>query len=144
SKATPLHNDILTTGPWVITTRLYGVQTILVASEDTTGNQSTPAFTVLDFGQPDTSNAVASRDYGALRFPGAVTNGSVSGTSLVATADAASDRYALADLYGEADNYATSYLPLTWVSDAFIPPFQGGTVTLNQAIQGSSSLVEYQ
>ncbi len=144
SRATPLHNDLLTTGPWPISTRLYGVQTIMVVSEDTTGNISTPVSTVLDFGQPDASNAVQSRDYGSEGFPGTFSASSVSGGAVVANVDGSSNLYALTDLYGEADVYATTYAAMQWVSQAFAPAYGGGTLTLSASVVGPGATIEYQ
>ena len=142
SQATPLHNDLLTTGPWAYTTTLWGTQTIMVASEDTSGNVSTPVTAVVDFSQPDASNTVAAYDFGANAYPGTITNGTVVSTTLTANVDVGNDLYAVADLYAQGDVYASTYKQLQWVSTAFVPPYGGGTITLAQSITGSAA-IEY-
>lgn len=142
SRATVLHTDLLTSAPWTYTTALYGVQTIMVVSEDTSGNQSTPVSCVVDFGTASTGNSVQSLDYQALLYPGTQSNCAVSGANLVA--NAGTDLYSLGDVYGESDVYATTYTAMQWVSRPFVPAYNGGVVTLNSAITGASSTIEYQ
>lgn len=142
SQATPLHNDLITTGPWLYTTTLWGTQTIMVAAEDTSGNVSTPVTAVVDFSQPDASNTVASYDFGANGYPGTRTNGTVVTTTLTANVDGTSDIYGLTDLYAQADVYASTYLQMQYISTAFVPPYGGGTITLSQNITGSAT-IEY-
>lgn len=142
SRATVLHTDLLTSAPWTFTTQLYGVQTIMVVSEDTSGNQSTAATCVVDFGAASTSNSVQSIGYQALLYPGTQTNCSVSGGNLLATSG--SDIYALSDEYGEADVYATTYSAMTYVSQPFYTAYNGGTLTLNAALTGANATIEYQ
>lgn len=144
SQATVLHTDLLTSAPWAFASQLYGVQTIMVVAEDTTGNQSAPVSCVVDFGTASTSNSAQALDYKAAAFPITQTNCSISGGNLVATADGSGDRYVVVDNYAEADVYPSTYLAMQWVSSAFVPAYGGGTITLSTTIAGASSTIEYQ
>jgi hypothetical protein len=144
SRGTPLHDGELTSSPFTLNRKLYGIQTIMVAAIDTTGNISDAASATLDFGQPDTNNFVQASDYAAAGFTGTVTGAAVAGAVLSATALATSDDYALADAFGEPDVYATQYSALQWVSASdFLPAFGGGTLTLAFTATGASQMVEY-
>ncbi len=143
SRGTALHDGLVTVSPFTLTQRLYGVQTIMVAAVDTTGNISAATSATLDFGQPDTGNFVQTADYRALGFPGTLSSCSVSSGDLVADALVASDDYALADAYGEPDLYATQYAAMQWVSQSFVPVYGGGTVSLAYTAAGPSVTVEY-
>lgn len=143
SRATPMHDGIVTASPFTITTRLFGVQTIMVAAVDTTGNIGTPAVSTLDFGLPDSSAFVQSTDYRALGFPTTRTACTVSGGDLVADALATSNVYTLADLYGEPDVYATNYAEMQWVTSAFVPAYGGCTLSLAYTAAGNVVTVEY-
>ena len=143
SRATPMHDGIVTASPFTITTRLYGQQTIMVAAVDTTGNIGTPAVSTLDFGSPDSSAFVQSTDYRVLGFPTTRTACTVSGGDLVADALATSNVYALADLYGELDLYATNYADMQWITSAFVPAYGGCTLSLAYTAVGSVVTVGY-
>lgn len=143
SRATPMHNGWITDMPWSFPVRLYGLQTILVAAVDSSGNVGLPATALFDFGIADTGNVVQSYDWRAATWPGTLTNCSVSGGDLVASVDGASDKYALTDLYSESDVYATSYLPMQWVSTPLAPWYQGGTLSLDHAEVGPAATIEY-
>ncbi|MFC5524010.1 hypothetical protein [Polaromonas jejuensis] len=168
SRGTPLHDGIVTAMPFALNQRLYGMQTIMVASIDTTGNTSAAVSATLDFGQPDSSNFVQVSDYQARGWPGTVISllrlrdgtllvdrfsesvtqyreqpVNTAGGALVADALASSDEYAIADLYGEPDVYATQYDALTWTSAPFLPQYGGGTLSLNCITAGPTPTIEY-
>jgi hypothetical protein len=69
SRGTDLLDGLATSSPISISKRLYGVQTIMLVSEDTSGNQSTVTYGALDFGQPDATNFVQTVDYQVQGFP---------------------------------------------------------------------------
>ena len=121
---------------------LYGVQTIMVVAEDTSGNQSAPAFASLDFGQPDVASALWRRAFEAEGFPGTYTTCALSGGSVVADTDPSSNVYSLDNLYGEPDVYATLYLAMQWVSPISVPPY-AGTLALLDTLAGNAPTVEY-
>jgi hypothetical protein len=117
-------DGLVTTSPARIERRLFGVQTIMVVSEDTSGNQSAPAFAVLDFGQPDAASAVWTRVFASELFPGTYTASSLSGGQWWPM-DAISNVYALDNLYGEPDVYATLYQAMQWQTGLVLPPYAG-------------------
>lgn len=142
SRGTDVIVGLVRTSPARIEGRLYGVQTIMVVSEDTSGNQSEPAFASLDFGQPDIASAVWDRVFADESFPGIYTDCSLSGGIVVADASASSDVYALGDLYGEPDVYATQFDAMVWQADMVVPPY-AGALALTSTLAGNSPLVEY-
>ena len=142
SRGTDVIDGLVRTSPARIEGRLYGVQTIMVVSEDTSGNQSEPAIATLDFGQPDIASAVWDRVFADELFPGSYTDCTLFGGVVVADASASSDVYALADLYGEPDVYATQYDAMVWQADMVVPPY-AGALALTSTITGNSPAIEY-
>jgi hypothetical protein len=142
SRGTDVITGLLLVSPARIEGRLYGVQTIMVVSEDTSGNQSEPAFASLDFGQPNISNSVWDRVFADESFPGIYTDCSLSGGSVIADVAASADVYALADLYGEPDVYATQYDAMVWQADMVTTPYSG-VLALTSTLAGNSPAVEY-
>lgn len=142
SRGTDVIDGLVAISPARIERRLFGVQTIMVIAEDTSGNQSAPAYAVLDFGAPDAASAVWNRVFAAEAFPGTYTACSLSGGSVVANVDPSSDVYALDNLYGEPDVYATLYQAMQWQSALVVPPY-GGTLALSDTLAGNSPTVEY-
>jgi hypothetical protein len=140
--AAPLHDGLVVQTPWPLPRTLYGVQTVLVAAVDSSGNVGEAGSAVLDFGPPDLNNQVQDRAFALEAYPGTRTDCTVSGTQLLADADPASNIYALVDLYSSADVYATQYLPMQWVSEAFRPAYSG-TVVLTSSMAGAGVLIEY-
>ncbi len=63
------HEGLVSDFPWKFTTRLYGVQTVMAVSEDSTGNWSEVASASLDFGQPATDNIGQTFDFRAAGWP---------------------------------------------------------------------------
>jgi hypothetical protein len=142
SRGVDVIDGIVRISPARIERKLYGVQTIMVVAEDTSGNQSAPAIATLDFGQPDLASAVWSRVFSAESFAGTYTACSLSGGNVVADVDATSSVYALDNLYGEPDVYATLYQALQWQTGMVLPPY-AGTLALSSAFAGNSPTVEY-
>jgi hypothetical protein len=145
SRGTDVIDGLVKTSPARIERKLYGVQTIVVVAEDTSGNQSDPAFATLDFGQPDLGSAIWARDLadeGFLRGSAVLVASSVVSGEVVADVDSGSSVYALDNLYGEPDVYATLYQAMSWQSDMVIAPY-AGALTLESTIEGNSALVEY-
>jgi len=143
SRGLPLHDGVVTDSPWRIPGALYGVQTLMVAAIDTSGNVGGCGSYTLDFSQPSTANSVQSLDYRAGGFAGTITGASVSGGDLLADVQSSPDLYALDDLYAEANLYGALYKPMSWVSTSFVPLYGGGTVYLSTAMAGASPAVEY-
>lgn len=138
-----LHTGVVTASPFSLAnTRLYGVQTLMVAAIDTSGNLSGVVSAVYDFASASLTNLVDSYDYAANLYPGAVSGGAYSAGALRASAASTSDLYPLDELYGQADVYATSWQTLVYTSTAFAARY-GGLVSLNAATSGSATL-EYQ
>jgi hypothetical protein len=142
SRGTDVIDGLVLISPARIERRLYGVQTIVVVAEDTSGNQSEPAYATLDFGQPDVDSAIWDHSYSALSFPGSYTDCTISGGQVVADAAASSDVYALDNLYGEPDVYATLYDAMTWQSEALVTPYSG-VLALTDEIAGNAPVIEY-
>jgi Putative phage tail protein len=139
---TPLHTGVVTTIPFTPQVRLYGLQTIMVAALDTTGNMGEFIWALYDFSQPSTGNTLYSTDYAASNFPGSITGGTASGGVLAATVATVADLYVLGDLYSQASLYAATYSAVQWVSTVFTPTYNG-TVTLVSNFTGNA-VVEYQ
>ncbi len=135
----PLHEGVATIIPFTLPVRLFGTQTIMVAAVDTSGNLSSIASTVNNFGTATLDNVVQSYDYQANAFPGTNTDCSVVSGSLKADADPTDNLYALADVYASADVYATNWLPMVWESQVFVPRYNG-TVTFAPTVQGDATV----
>lgn len=142
SRGTDVIDGLVRSSPARMERKLYGVQTIIVVAEDTSGNQSDPAYAVLDFGQPDLSSALWTRVFADEGFPGTYTACSLSGGSVLAAVDPASNLYMLDNLYGEPDVYATLYQAMTWQTGLVISPY-AGTLALTSTLAGNAPTVEY-
>lgn len=142
SRGTDVIDGLVLQSPARIERSLYGLQTVMVVSEDNSGNRSEPAFAVLDFGTPDIDSAVWDRDFAAESFPGAYSACELVGGVVLADLDPDSNLYGLDNLYGEPDVYAVVYQALTWTSDVVVPPY-AGALTLQSTIQGNAPYVEY-
>lgn len=141
SSGQPLHTGLVTATPFSLPVRLFGVQTIMVRTVDSSGNESEVASVTHNFGLASLDNIVQAYDYQANGFPGSYTDCSISGGSLVADLDPDASLYALADVYANSDNYAATYLPMIWESQVFVPRYNG-IVTLVVQAQGGMT-VEY-
>lgn len=135
----PLHEGIATIIPFTLPVRLFGTQTIMVAAVDTSGNLSSIASTVHNFGTATLDNVVQSYDYQANNFPGSYTDCSIVSGSLKADADPADNIYALVNVYASADIYATNWLPMVWESQVFTPRYNG-TLTFAPTVQGDATV----
>lgn len=142
SRGTDVVEGLVLASPVRMERKLYGIQTVMVVAEDTTGNQSEPAFAVLDFGTPDTDDAVWDRNFAAESFPGTYTDCALSGGVVQADLDPADDLYTLDNVYGEPDVYATLYLAMTWQADMVITPYAGTLIT-DYTAAGNAVTVEY-
>lgn len=142
SRGTDVIAGLVASSPARLERQLYGVQTIVVVAEDTSGNQSDPAFSVFDFGQPSTSGAVWERIFENEAFPGTYTSCSLVGGAVVADTLPTSDEYLPDNLFGEPDVYATQYQAMTWQSGVVIAPY-AGTLALTEAVSGNAPTVEY-
>lgn len=134
-----LHEGIATVIPFLLPVRLFGTQTIMVAAVDTSGNLSSIASTVHNFGTATLDNVVQSYDYQANAFPGSYTDCSIVSGSLKADADPTDNLYSLVDVYASADIYATNWLPMVWESLVFVPRYNG-TVTFAPTVQGDATV----
>jgi len=134
-----LHEGIATVIPFLLPVRLFGTQTIMVAAVDTSGNPSSIASTVHNFGTATLDNVVQSYDYQANAFPGSYTDCSIVSGSLKADADPTDSIYSLVDVYASADIYATNWLPMVWQSQVFTPRYNG-TVTFAPTVQGDATV----
>lgn len=144
-----LHNGLVTSTPYLYAQRLVGVQTVMVAARDTSGNYGLHGSATLDFGDIDESNVAQTYDYAAAGFPGPeTTNATVSGTDLVGDADPATDWWSVGgeDWWGYAggsDFYGGSlYLAMTYVA-SFAPDHTGGTIILDTTLLGVPTTIEW-
>lgn len=148
SLGVPVHDGLLTSSPYRFERRLVGVQTIMIAAIDTSGNVGVAGVATLDFGAIDEFNVADRFDYAAAAFPGIIAAATVSGTDLVADVDPSVDWWAIgADdwwAYDGADDFfgGTTYLPMTYVA-TFAPLYGAGSVILDTAVLGSRSTVEW-
>lgn len=156
SVGTPLHavtasysGGLIPGSPWPMPVRLYGVNTIMVKSVDTSGNESVVAFDTQDFGSPDAANVADTEDYAAAGFPGTIIGGTVSGTDLDADVDPATDFYGSgrgADIYfldGAADIYGGGQFLMLTYEDSYTPAHSGGVVLIDTVIAGSRATISY-
>lgn len=83
NSAAPLHEGLITASPWEPEMRPGGLVTIMVKAQDTSGNQSFIAGSVVkNLGDPPIANVVEEWDYKVLGWPAAA--GEQSGWTLVA------------------------------------------------------------
>lgn len=157
--ATPLHEGVLTSSPYAILVRPAGVTTFMIKALDTSpsaaqplGNESiNAAASVINLGSPIVANVVTTFDYKALGFPGVITNATISGGNLVADADAsplawdANENTAGWTLDSDPGWTTATYKPVTYLTDVFVvlPADEGAQLTLDHAITGTASLIEY-
>lgn len=142
-RGTKAHEGLVAGFPWQFTTRLYGVQTVMVVSEDSTGNWSEVAYSSIDFGQPTNNNIGQTFDYRAALWVGTHPDCTVVGGDLLSDADAGEDLNLLADWNGEPDLNATLRLPLVYTTQAFVPAYGGGTLVLEVETEGPQATIEY-
>lgn len=141
-RGTKAHEGLVSGFPWPFATRLYGVQTVMVVSEDSTGNWSGVAYASLDFGQPSNQNIGQTFDYRAAGWPGTHADCSIVDGDLLSDADPASDLNLLPDWNGEPDLNATQLLPLVYGAK-FVPLYGGGTLVLDLLTEGHQATLEY-
>lgn len=147
--ATELHTGIVTESPWTPSNYPSGQITVLIKAQDTTGNQSANAASIVtNLGDPLVANVVETYDDKAAGFPGDKTNASVVLGDLLA--DDSGDLFWGADggNFWLADSVlfwpASTYLQMTYVT--------GYTVTLDELasrltlltdIEAESYTIEY-
>lgn len=137
------HKGYVQAFPWKFTTRLYGVQTVMVVSEDSSGNWSDVAYASLDFGQPSDQNIGQIFDYRAAAWPGTHADCSIVAGDLLSDVNPASDLNSLLDWNGEPDLNATQLLPLIFEAQPFVPLYGGGTLVLDVATEGPQRAIDY-
>lgn len=99
--ATPLHEGLVVGSSYTMTTKPYGVVSLLIKAVDTTGNESkNVAVIVTNLGDPIVDNVLFSYDVHADGFPGALTGCAVEGGS--------------GDLVSDIDSS-----PLMWADDSY-------------------------
>lgn len=145
----PLHTGLITNSPYTYAQRLVGLQTVMVAAKDTSGNYGAHGSATLDFGAVDENNVAQVYDYAAAGFPALeTTNATVTGTDLVADVDPATDWWSVGgeDWWGYgggADFYGgTAYLAITYVA-AFAADYTGGTIILDTTLIGAPTTIEW-
>ena len=150
SLGTPLHVGIITDSPWLLPLALYGVQTVMVASIDTSGNVSAlgvSSSATQDYGSPNTTNAIQQYDFGANDWPGEITNGTA-GATIEADLDPAANFWNIGEDFWVRDNATdfwggATYLPVVYIA-RFVPMYGGGQILLNLTTPtGSRTTIEY-
>lgn len=141
-RGTKLHEGLVPGFPWLFTSRLYGVQTVMVVSVDSTGNLSGVAYDSLDFGRPPNQNVGQIVDYRAAGWPGIHLDCTVVEGDLLSDANPDTDLNILADWNGEPDLNATLLLELVYEA-YFAPLYGGGTLVLDVETEGPQVTVEY-
>lgn len=142
-RGTEAHLGYVSGFPWAFTTQLYGVQTVMVVSVDSTGNLSEVASSSLDFGQPTTQNIGQTVNYRAAVWPGSHPNCTVVFGDLLSDEDPGSDLNLLLDWNGEPDLNVTLRLPLVYEAEPFVPLYGGGTLVFDVETEGPQSTFEY-
>ncbi len=152
NSAAPLHDGLVTESPWEPETRPGGVVTIMVKAQDTSGNQSfTAGSVVMNLGDPPIANIVEEWDYKALGWPAAA--GEQSGWTLVSgdpTANPLDSFYGSdnqAFYGGETDPFykAESYAEMVYVTTE-LPinsALAGSVMTLVADVQGVDLRIDY-
>jgi hypothetical protein len=143
ARGSSMHDGFVTDFPWTIQQTLYGVQTVMVVAEDTSGNQSTPAYAVLDFGQPDSGSIGQAYSQGAAGWLGDKLRCAVDAGALKADADPVSDLFAIAEMFGEPDLFVGLWLDMVYTAEPFTPIFGGGTLVLDLDAVGDNVQVEF-
>ncbi|MES2972382.1 MAG: phage tail protein [Pseudomonadota bacterium] len=145
---TPLQQGLTSASPFFYPQPLYGIQTVMVAAVDSSGNAGVHGSSTVDFGTPDLLNIVDAYDFRAADWPGFIANGTISAGDIVADANPAVDFWAIggedfwvrdnaADFWGGDD-----YLPMTY-QFTYVPPYSGGTLTLEREAVGSRITLQY-
>lgn len=155
SVATPLHavgegfsGGLISASPWPMPVRLYGINTVMVRTVDTSGNVSDVAYDTQDFGPPDAANVADEVDFAAAGFPGSITGATVVGGVLEADADGAYDFWSSGgdDFWhrdGAADFWGgDSYLAMTYEA-SYTTPYSGGTVLIDATVVGARVQIEW-
>lgn len=147
--ATPLHTGIVTESPWTPENYPSGQITVLVKAQDTTGNQSANAASIItNLGDPLVANVVETYDDKASGFPGVKVNGTVIIGDLLA--DDSGDLFWGADSgnFWKADSLffwpASTYLQMTYVTGYTVTVNEiGSRLTLVTNIDAESYTIEY-
>lgn len=144
----PIHDGYITDSPYAFNTALQGVQTIMVAAVDTSGNYGEPSYATLDFGVISEFNVAQSYDYEAAGFPGEITNATVTGGDLVADLDPGADFWTIgASSFWVRDNITNFwggavFLPVTYIA-RFTPDYAGGNIILDTTLTGSRKAIKW-
>lgn len=150
--ATPLHEGILTASPYSIAIRPSGTATYMIKAVDTSGNVSAAvASSVVSLGDPIVANVVTSYDYKAASFPGTITNATISGSNLVADADASplawnTDANTAGWTLDTDDGWtATTYKDLTYLPTVYevAAADAGAQLTLQNTVTATAYVIEY-
>lgn len=147
--ATPLHTGVVTESPWTPLNFPSGPITVLIKAQDTTGNQSDVAASIVtNLGDPIVANLIETYDDKAAGFPGVKTNATVSGGDLLA--DDSGDLFwgsnagnfwaTDATLFWPASTYRQMTYILSYVIDA---NEIGSRLTLLTTIEAESYTIEY-
>lgn len=145
---TPLHVGVAPkVSPFMFSTQLLGVQTIMVAGADTSGNVGAAGSSTFDFGLPAADNIVDAYDYGANGWPGNITGGTA-GVTIAANADAAPDFWAVGgeDWWGRAgaaDFWTPDFFQALSYQFDYTPPYGNANLTLATTMAGAGMAIEY-
>lgn len=152
NSAAPLHDGLVTASPWEPETRPGGVVTIMVKAQDTSGNQSFIAGSiVMNLGDPPVANIIEEWDYKMLGWPAAP--GEQSGWTLVSgdpSADPLDSFYGSDDqtFYGgDTDPFykAESYAQMVYVTTELVvdSALAGSIMTLITDSEGIDLRIDY-
>ncbi len=141
---TPLHAGVVTTSPYTLSNRPSGMVTLMVKAVDTTGNQSANgAVIVVNLGDPLVNNVLLGFAEAPL-FTGTITNGSVVGGVLQATANDlfyGDDRQPFYGPDGDPFYALSTYLPMVY--EWSVSATEAGTLLLQFAVAASDFGIEY-
>lgn len=148
-QSTPLINGVVTENPYQLGTLPLGEVTILVCAVNQLGVVSTtPAYIITNLGNPVVANVTETNNFAAASFPGTITNGTASGSTLSSTNSSPFfSSVGTAQFFGYPDSvfYSATYDPLTWISNIYLPitAEAGSNMTLSWAGQGTGLQIQY-
>ena len=153
ANGTPVYDGIIQHSPYEFVVAPFGVTTIMVKAEDTSGNLSTtPTTAVVNLGDQLVANVVQTQDEHAAGFTGTKTNATVNG----GTGDLEADVEATPLMWGPDDQVlawandnalmwgTVTYKPMVYEFTVSPTAGQAGSLlTLDATYLGASVVIEY-
>jgi len=147
--ATPIHEGILVSSPYISANRPTGFGTLMIKAIDQLGNESvTPSAIVINLGDALVSNVIETVDIGALGFPGTITGGSIVSGQVVADEQGLywnpNDTANMWHLDSNPMWRPQTFSEMVYEATFQAPPMVGGSqLTLPATINGNNWKIEY-